>query len=415
MGQLLRLALRAMSMVALAGAAFAGSNGLGLSCTHDFDCFDIPFPGSGGFCVEGFCCESRCETGTCALPIFEGTCVAEPQIEPCSTDPECTAGYCVEALCCDTPCSEGRCTVPGLEGRCIANPVLEKCSDNTDCRLGFCADGFCCDDECGNGRCNLRGFEGICVRASILEDCESDSDCQSGYCRNRRCCREDCARGFCGNPLGECVDLLDHGSPCELDDACASGYCQDGRCCREDCSVYPGYCGYPDGVCRLLLDAGAICEIDAECATGVCDRFDGVCCRDFCADSQECASAWAPGHCAPYVPGCAGDCDGTGVITVDDLVTAVSIALGSSQLQTCRGIDRDDDGRVSIDEIVIACHSLGDDEVLLGSGAASRQALAAVLLLSRRLRIVLKNSPASRSRRLRSSLLFTIFLTDLKM
>lgn len=53
-------------------------------------------------------------------------------------------------------------------------------------------------------------------------------------------------------------------------------------------------------------------------------------------------------------PLCVGDCGIDGRVTIDDLVKAVSIALGESDLGTCPTSDRDQDGTVTVDEIVQA-------------------------------------------------------------
>ncbi len=51
---------------------------------------------------------------------------------------------------------------------------------------------------------------------------------------------------------------------------------------------------------------------------------------------------------------CAGDCDGSGEVTIDELVKAVNIALGTAAPGTCLGADRSGDGTVTIDEIIVA-------------------------------------------------------------
>jgi hypothetical protein len=51
---------------------------------------------------------------------------------------------------------------------------------------------------------------------------------------------------------------------------------------------------------------------------------------------------------------CAGDCLGDGAVGVEELVTAVGIALGSVEPVRCAAVDTNDDGRASVDEIVVA-------------------------------------------------------------
>jgi hypothetical protein len=51
-------------------------------------------------------------------------------------------------------------------------------------------------------------------------------------------------------------------------------------------------------------------------------------------------------------PACVGDCDGSGTITVDELVRGVNISLGRAALDTCSNFDRDDNQRVTVDELI---------------------------------------------------------------
>lgn len=55
---------------------------------------------------------------------------------------------------------------------------------------------------------------------------------------------------------------------------------------------------------------------------------------------------------------CAGDCDGNGRVTVDELVKGVNIALETGELSTCVAGDRDGNGRVTVDELVAAVTGL---------------------------------------------------------
>ena len=51
---------------------------------------------------------------------------------------------------------------------------------------------------------------------------------------------------------------------------------------------------------------------------------------------------------------CAGDCDRSGDVTVDELVTGVRVAEGSLTADACEQLDRDGSGRASIDELIDA-------------------------------------------------------------
>ena len=54
---------------------------------------------------------------------------------------------------------------------------------------------------------------------------------------------------------------------------------------------------------------------------------------------------------------CPGDCDGDGMVTIDELVTAVNIALGSAGVAACPAADHDQSGAVTIDELVRAVNA----------------------------------------------------------
>ncbi|HVN84639.1 MAG TPA: hypothetical protein VMW17_07330 [Candidatus Binatia bacterium] len=54
---------------------------------------------------------------------------------------------------------------------------------------------------------------------------------------------------------------------------------------------------------------------------------------------------------------CDGDCDGSGRVTVDEVVTAVNIALDSVSITDCMAADVNGDGQVSVDELVHAVNS----------------------------------------------------------
>jgi hypothetical protein len=51
---------------------------------------------------------------------------------------------------------------------------------------------------------------------------------------------------------------------------------------------------------------------------------------------------------------CAGDCNDDDAVTVDELVTAVSIALGTASIEACDPVDTSGDDAVTVDELVVA-------------------------------------------------------------
>lgn len=54
--------------------------------------------------------------------------------------------------------------------------------------------------------------------------------------------------------------------------------------------------------------------------------------------------------------GCTGN--GSGDVTVNQLITMVSIALGNAQLSTCPVGDADGDGAITVDEIIRAVNNV---------------------------------------------------------
>src|SRR5512143_1632100 len=51
-------------------------------------------------------------------------------------------------------------------------------------------------------------------------------------------------------------------------------------------------------------------------------------------------------------PAACPDCDGDGSVAINELITGIGIALGSTPLGVCPTFDRDADGVVAIDELV---------------------------------------------------------------
>lgn len=62
----------------------------------------------------------------------------------------------------------------------------------------------------------------------------------------------------------------------------------------------------------------------------------------------------SPTQTPPVLSGCVGDCDGNLQITVDEVLTGVSIALQSLPLSTCPAFDGDQDDAVTVNEVIQA-------------------------------------------------------------
>jgi hypothetical protein len=56
----------------------------------------------------------------------------------------------------------------------------------------------------------------------------------------------------------------------------------------------------------------------------------------------------------PVAPQCVGDCDGSGDVTVNEIITMVNIALGTLPLSACQVGDADGSGDITVNEIIAA-------------------------------------------------------------
>ncbi len=59
----------------------------------------------------------------------------------------------------------------------------------------------------------------------------------------------------------------------------------------------------------------------------------------------------------PFVVPCPGDCNGDGQVAINEIVTAVSIALGERTISVCPSADLDGDGTVTINELIVDVNS----------------------------------------------------------
>ena len=60
---------------------------------------------------------------------------------------------------------------------------------------------------------------------------------------------------------------------------------------------------------------------------------------------------------APPPPACVGDCDGDGVVAINELLIGVNIVTGAAPLSACRVLDQNGDGTVSVNELVRAVNN----------------------------------------------------------
>ena len=60
---------------------------------------------------------------------------------------------------------------------------------------------------------------------------------------------------------------------------------------------------------------------------------------------------------ATVAPPCVGDCDRNGVVSINELLRGVNIALGNLALQACPAFDRNDNGRADVNELIAAVNN----------------------------------------------------------
>jgi cysteine-rich repeat protein len=68
---------------------------------------------------------------------------------------------------------------------------------------------------------------------------------------------------------------------------------------------------------------------------------------------------------------CVGDCNGDGTVAINELITGVNIALGSTAISSCPSVDGNRDGTVAINELIAAVN-----DALNGCTAATPTATA---------------------------------------
>ena len=347
-------------------------------CTIDDVCVDgkcTGTPATGIPCDDGNSCTEgdSCFAGTCAgMPTSGGACDDRNE---CTSGDVCSAGQCTGTpLADDTPCSFGCAKCVG--GKCEQDPDatmnLKPCTASDDPCLeeGFCAFGKClqlpklCPDSdqnpCTLDVCDSASGECVNLGASPCVDCES--------------CVASGASFVC-TPVPD-------GAPCDdMNECTGAGQCLMGLCAeipQPTRTPTPTNTETPTAIPTATPSATSTPTVTATCT------------ETPPATSTRTATATAPGTptqtptdtatatetptCTgtatetPPAPtptgtatatdtataptGCAGDCNGNGQVTIDELIRGVNIALGNAALDVCPSFDVDGDGEVAINELV---------------------------------------------------------------
>lgn len=243
------------------------------------------------------------------------------------------------------------------DGTCEGTPKSSAadCDDGNPCTIGDHCDGAGSCVRGGNAS-NTTPCTYYLNPCAINVHCDGAGTCVAGGTKNvNEACTYEGA-GPCGE--GTCQDLgggiIFCVPPCLESDLChlcnpSTGECNFNPCSSDLCST--GQCD---------PDTGCVAKPD----NSPCDDYDVCTSNDRCHDG-ECAgtAGGTPGPTStptatpPSVSGCMGDCNGDSVVTVDEIITGVDIALGNVDLSACDVMDDNGDDVVTVDEILTAVYN----------------------------------------------------------
>lgn len=346
-----------------------------------------------------------------------GLCVATVRAQECETFQECVAGMCANGQCVGVPLNSGSCddfnactmNDSCVNGECMGTPVAGgACNDFQECTLNdVCTDFFgtivCmgtqeaeegtrCAGDCGTCEFLVEGAPLFCLPdpERVNAPCAPlgvDSPCivgsctatgvppfQIAFCGNTRAktCPDDgnlCTGEFCNFETGECET-----APLPIQQGCFPAECH--RCVAETGQCVPMNVG---GSC----DDGNVCTSSTTCsAEGSC--VAGLPPQTATPTSTTGGNTPTPtattGQGSPTstvavntatptrTPGtptstptqgrCVGDCDSSGRVQVNELVTGVNIALDRAELAACPQFDTNASSSVEVNELVLGVNSL---------------------------------------------------------
>ena len=273
------------------------------------------------------------------------------------------------------------------EGECTGSPVSGgSCDDGNPCTVNdTCASGTCtgssaptgtpCGGGCGMCQEVAPGFPSFCVPDFNMNGqpcndgfgCTINDACQTGFCFGtlRQCPDTDgnpCTADFCNPETGQCqATNFPPCLPCQNCRANGSSFtCEaagNGSACDDfnECTASSACSG---GECVAGIPSGA-----TPTATSIVGPPTATITQPVPTATQP----PVPTATQPPVPtatqstpgtnNCVGDCANDGQVSVDEIVRAVNIALGSIDVSQCSRADGNNDGFVTVDEIVTAVNN----------------------------------------------------------
>jgi hypothetical protein len=292
---------------------------------------------------------------------------------PCTTNDMCTNGQCV-----GTPVDSGACDDFNdctINDRCLPG--------NSGCRGDPAPAGSTCAGGCGTCLPVLPGPGALTI---CIANAGSDGTaCNPGGvnpCFEGRCRLLPSNTTICLPRLKQCPDT--DGNPCTDNCNLATGRCEhDAPKCIPECES----CDPSNGACQPA-NLGAACDDHNPCTPASrCERstgggeIHGLCLLGVplvgtptatqqvatstatasatVAAATATASATVAAATATAPPRlCAGDCNGDGVIAVNEVIIGVNISLGTAPVSRCPALDGDANGIVQVNELIAAVRSL---------------------------------------------------------
>ncbi len=211
---------------------------------------------------------------TCALTCAQG--------KKCLVGTDCTSGFCADGVCCNSAC----------------NTTCEAC---TAAKKGSGADGVCGaiksgtdpDSQCAVASMASCGNSGGCNGAGACSQWSSTTVCMAPSCSGTVLTYEDLCNGAgtCvppGTLTHDCSPYKCGGSPAACTTTCAVD---------TDCASSSFYCNLTPSphTCVLKLVLGTACSAADQCQSGFC--ADGVCCNTACTGTacHACSAALTGG------------------------------------------------------------------------------------------------------------------------
>jgi hypothetical protein len=298
-----------------------------------------------GHCVDGFCCDTACNTlcQACAAAlkqsgVNDGTCdnakaQTNPHSDACATSMTSTCG------------PDGECS--GAGGCSLYYPSGTTCGTSVCSTTGNMAEGQLCT---GTGTCSASSAvvcdPYVCADGSCPTTCTTDAQCIStAYCDSHAC-----------------VPKRANGQSCAPGEECSSGLCVDGVCCNSPCT---GQCE----ACNVMGTAGTCTPVVGQpvgtreaCPTGAagdpclaaeCDGINAVTCAAYAGAMTACG---AP-SCNAGVETLVGECAGDGTCKTPASVPCGAYSCGATACNTSCTVDADCEGGNECDASTGKCVS----------------------------------------------------------